>query len=87
VSWDEKIIKSLLSSWKKRLVAVWERAPDVQLRFDVTQRFPSRHGTAIVRKLRADQFGITTAGYDGKVVETDFRRKAEKAGGGGCTIS
>ena len=68
------------------LVGVWERAVDAPLRFNVAQRLPGRHGNAIVRKIRADVFSIQTGGYDGRVVDSDFRPQSSKPQSG-CTIS
>jgi hypothetical protein len=69
-------------------VAVWERTPDA--RFVVSMKLSHLHGNCIVRKLRADPFGFHTGGYDGRVVETDFRdqqsdQKTEKTTG--CQIA
>ena len=65
-------------------VAVWEESAQ-EGRFSVAQSLPNSHGADIVRKVRADQLGFFSAGYDGHVVEVDFQgapqRDEEKSTG------
>lgn len=75
---------------RARMVAVWERAVEGPLSFAAVHRMPGRHGTALVRKIKTDPLAIVSAGYDGRIVESNFRPERNSDGqssSGRCIVA